>query len=291
MLSASASNSAISSLEEARRHTAQVASHYENFTVVSWLLPRRLRQPFYDVYAFCRHADDLADEMGDAELSLRALGELREDVGRMYGGAPAGLICRALQATVAEFRIPAAPFLALIDAFEQDQRVKRYETYEQLVDYCRRSANPVGHLVLYLSGYGDAERQRLSDFTCTGLQLTNFWQDVENDLGRGRIYLPLEDLRRFGVQEADVMARRTTPEFLELIRFEVERTRALFVEGKKLLPLVRRRVRSDIALYSLGGEAILDRIAGIGYNVLERRPTLGKAAKLGLLLRYLCGLT
>jgi squalene synthase HpnC len=278
-------------LDEARRHTAGIASHYENFTVVSWLLPRRLRQPFYDVYAFCRHADDLADEIGDTQASLAALAGLREDVGRMYGGQPGGLVCTALQATAAEYGIPAEPFLKLIDAFEQDQRVHRYQTYEQLVDYCRRSADPVGHLVLYLSGYRDAERQRLSDFTCTALQLTNFWQDVASDLGRGRIYIPLEDMSRLGVAEGDVVARRSTPAFIELMRFEVERTRRLFDQGRDLLPLVHRRVRGDIALYGLGGRAILDRIEAIGYNVLEQRPTLSKAAKLGLLLRYLLGLT
>lgn len=277
-------------LAEARRHTAQVAAHYENFTVVSWLLPRKLRQPFFDIYAFCREADDLADEIQDPQQSLAALQALRDDVGRMYHGSPAGPTCTALQATVRQFAIPPEPFLKLISAFEQDRRVSRYATYEELLGYCQRSADPVGHLVLYLGGYSDPGRQRLADFTCTALQLTNFWQDVASDLGRGRIYIPLEDMTRFGVQEADVVARRSTPQFMQMMRFQVERTRTLFERGRELLPMVHRRLRTDVALYGLGGEAILDRIERIGYKVLEQRPTLSKGAKARLLLRYLLGL-
>lgn len=276
-------------LEEARRHTTQIARHYENFTVVSWMLPRAMRQDFYNVYAFCRHADDLADEITDTAQSLLELNRLRDDVGRMYAGRPENLILVALQETVRKYDIPPDPFLKLIDAFEQDRRVSRYQTYEQLRDYCRRSADPVGHLVLYMAGYRDSQRQALSDCTCTALQLTNFWQDVANDLGRGRIYIPQDDMARFGVAESDILTRRCTPEFIELMKFQVQRARELFGEGRRLLPMVHRRVRGDIALYGMGGVAILDRIAAVGYNVLERRPTLSKSAKLGLMLRYLLG--
>ena len=276
-------------LEEARRHTAQIARHYENFTVVSWLLPRALRQHFFNVYAFCRHADDLADEIADKDRSLAELARLRDDVRRMYAGEPEDLILVALGETVRHFDIPPEPFLALIEAFEQDRHVSRYETFDQLRDYCRRSADPVGRLVLYMAGYRDAQRQALSDCTCTALQLTNFWQDVASDLGRGRIYIPREDMARFGVREEDIVAGRSTPEFVEMMKFEVVRTRGLFAEGRKLLPMVNRRVRGDIALYGMGGLAILDRIAAVGYNVLERRPTLSKAAKFGLMARYLIG--
>jgi squalene synthase HpnC len=282
-------SSASDRLDEARRHTARIARHYENFTVVSWMLPRRLRQDFYNVYAFCRHADDLADEIADADRSLSELASLREDVGRMYAGPPQNLILVALQATVRKYDIPPEPLLNLIDAFEQDRRVSRYETYAQLCDYCRRSADPVGRLVLYLAGYRDPQRQALSDCTCTALQLTNFWQDVASDLGRGRIYIPREDMARFGVQEQDILARRSTPQFVEMMKFQVQRTRELLAEGRKLLPMVHRRVRGDIALYGMGGVAILDRIAAVGYKVLETRPTLGKTAKLGLMVRYLVG--
>ena len=277
-------------IRQAFAHTAAIAGHYENFTVVSLLLPRKLKQHFWNVYAFCRHADDLADEVGDPGESLRLLSELKQDVMRMYEGAPQQLILVALRETVRQFNIPPAPFLALIDAFEQDQRQTRYETYAQLVDYCTRSANPVGHLVLYLCGYGDSERQKLSDFTCTALQLTNFWQDVANDLQRGRIYIPREDMQRFGVSEQDIVTRRFTPAFAELMKFQVQRTEDLFKEGQALLPLVKRRVRTDIALYGRGGRAILRSIRKIGYNTLEHRPILGKMQKLSLLSRYLLGL-
>jgi squalene synthase HpnC len=270
-------------------HTAQLVKHYENFTVVSLLLPRQLKQHFYNIYAFCRHADDLADEVADKNESLRLLNALKADVHRMYTGTPEQLIMVACQQTVRQFGIPADPFLKLIDAFEQDQRISRYETYDQLVDYCTRSADPVGHLVLYLCGYSDPERQHLSNLTCTGLQLANFWQDVGNDLSRGRIYLPLEDLRRFGVPESDILTRHFTPAFADLMRFEVDRAEALFKQGEALLPLVGRRVRTDIALYGRGGQAILQSIRQIGYNTLEHRPKISRATKLSLLFRYLLG--
>lgn len=290
MIFAASSTTADHELAKAFAHTAEMARHYENFTVVSWLLPRSLRPHFYNVYAFCRHADDLADEIADSQESLRLLNELAEDVGRMYGGRPNNLILQALQATVRQFDIPAEPFLKLIDAFVQDQRVKRYESFSDLRDYCRRSADPVGHLVLYLCGYGDEHRQGLADFTCTALQLANFWQDVSNDLDRGRIYVPLEDLRRFGVSEQQVVDRRFDPAFANLMRFELERTESLFRQGEALLPLVRRRVRTDLALYGRGGRAILQSIRDIGYNTLQHRPTLSRMNKLSLLLGYLVGL-
>ncbi|MCC6422943.1 MAG: squalene synthase HpnC [Phycisphaerales bacterium] len=273
---------------QARRHTRKIAlSHYENFTVVSLALPRHLQQDFYNIYAFCRHADDLADEICDKNESLRLLDQLRQEVGRMYQQQATQPILVALTDTVQKFDIPADPFLALIDAFEQDQRVCRYDTYEQLVDYCRRSADPVGHLVLYLCGYRDAHRQKLSDFTCTALQLTNFWQDVVPDLGRGRIYLPLEDLARFGVREEEIIERRLSENFLQLMKYEVDRAEELFVKGEALLPLVEGRLRTDVTLYGRGGRAILDRIRGVGYDVLSQRPTLNKWAKLGLFARAL----
>ncbi len=277
-------------IRQAFAYTAELAGHYENFTVVSWLLPRKLRPHFVNVYAFCRHADDLADETGDPQQAQRLLMKLRDDVQRMYDGEPGELIEVALQQTVRQFNIPPDPFLKLIDAFLQDQRVSRYETYEQVADYCRRSADPVGHLVLYLCGYGDAERQRLSDFTCTGLQLANFWQDVGNDLSRGRIYIPREDMARFGVREEDIVAKRFTPEFAGMMEFEVKRTLELFEKGEALLPMVRRRVRTDVALYGRGGRAVLAAIRRIGYNTLEHRPTIGRWTKLSLLARYLIGL-
>jgi squalene synthase HpnC len=276
-------------LYAARRRTRDLAlSHYENFTVVSLALPRRLRQDFFNIYAYCRHADDLADEISDRGESLRRLDELRRDVERIYDHSPPRHpIVLALSQTIGRYKIPIDPFLALIDAFEQDQRVSRYETYEQLLDYCRRSANPVGHLVLYLGGYRDPHRQRLADRTCTALQLANFWQDVLPDLERGRIYLPQEDLRRFGVSEEDLLARRCTRQFVELMKFQVDRADELLLRGEQLLPLIDRRLRTDVALYGRGGGAILERIRRVGYNVLARRPALSRWTKLGLFLRAL----
>lgn len=270
----------------ARRHTRRLAlSHYENFTVVSLALPRRLRQDFFNIYAYCRHADDLADEIADPAESLRQLAALRLDVHRMYQGRPQRSILVALADTVRRYDIPIDPFLALISAFEQDQRVRRYQTYEQLLDYCMRSANPVGHLVLYLCGYRDAQRQRLADHTCTALQLTNFWQDVVPDLARGRIYIPRQDLRRFGVSEDDIVQRRATGAFIEMMRFQVQRTATMFKAGQALVDMVDGPLRIDVALYGRGGQAILDRIRAIGYNVMAQRPTLGRGAKLALLAR------
>jgi squalene synthase HpnC len=252
-------------------------------------LPRRLRQDFFNIYAFCRHADDLADELASPQESLKQLNAFREDLRRTYQGNATHPIFIALQETISRYQIPIDPFLALIDAFEQDQRITRYQTYEAVLDYCQRSANPVGHLVLYLGGYHDRQRQELADFTCTALQLTNFWQDVANDLQRGRIYLPLDDMNRFGVTETDLIAPRATPAFIALIKFQVDRTEQLFDRGQALLPLVHGKLRTDIDLYSRGGRAILQAIRQIGYDVLATRPTLGKWAKLMLFAKAWAG--
>jgi squalene synthase HpnC len=225
--------------DAAEAYTRRLAhSHYENFSVVSMLLPRHLRQDFCNVYAFCRIADDLGDELDDPRESLRQLARLREQTHAAYEGRAGNRLFAALGATIRRHAIPVEPFLDLIDAFEQDQRISRYEDFGQLLDYCRRSANPVGRLVLYMCGYRDDARQRLSDQTCTALQLANFWQDVARDLDIGRVYLPAEDRRRFGYGDDDLAARRFTPAFAELMRFEVDRTRALFERGLALVPLV-----------------------------------------------------
>ncbi len=275
-------------IHAARRFTRRLAtSHYENFTVVSAALPRHLWQDFYNIYAFCRHADDLADEISETTASLRALADFRSDLLRIYHNVPPQHpINLALADTIRRFDIPADPFLHLIDAFEQDQRVNRYQTYAQVLDYCTRSADPVGRLVLYLIGYRDPERQRLSDYTCTALQLTNFWQDVARDYrNRNRIYLPAEDMARFGVTEADIAASRFTPAYAELLRFEVDRAAALFDQGLALLPMIHPRYRIDIELFTRGGQAILERIRAAGYDTLSHRPTLRRRDKLTLFAR------
>jgi squalene synthase HpnC len=272
------------SVSAARAYCGELTrTHYENFSVATLLLPRRLLHHFHSVYAYCRWADDLGDETGGGPRALGLLRWWREELLRCYDGTPRHPVMVALQQTIRRFQIPPTPFLELVHAFEQDQRVKRYDTYQQLLDYCRYSANPVGHLVLYLCESYDAERAALADRVCTGLQLANFWQDVSRDLDIGRVYLPAEDRRRFGYTDADLEARRFTPAFAELMRFEVDRARALFEAGLALVPLVPGEVQTDIELFVRGGLAILRKIEEFGYDVWRARPALSKREKVALL--------
>lgn len=259
--------------------------HYENFSVVSWLLPRALRPHVYALYAYCRGVDDLGDEAEGDRLAL--LDEWDADLRRCYGGTPRDIRFVALQQTIRKFDIPPEPFLRLIEANRRDQAVSRYQTFDDLLDYCSYSANPVGHLVLYVFGYRDERRQRLSDATCTALQLANHWQDVSVDLEKGRVYIPLEDMERFGFSEAELLERRTTKAFRRLMRFEVERARDYFREGLGLIPLVSGRLQVDLRLFTLGGLAILDEIERVRYDVLRHRPRVSKARKLWLAVRGL----
>jgi squalene synthase HpnC len=254
-------------------------THYENFTVASLLLPRRLLRHFHNVYAYCRWADDLADETAGGAEALGLLAWWRTELIACYDGKPRHPVFVALRRTIRTFDIPCQPFLDLLVAFEQDQEVKRYETFDQLRDYCRNSANPVGRLVLYLCESFSDERARLADSICTGLQLANFWQDVARDLAIGRVYLPEEDRRRFGYGDQDLAAGRFTPAFAELLRFEVDRARDLFYRGYPLVESMPAAVQADIELFIQGGLAILRKIEEIGYNVWERRPTLSKWEK------------
>ena len=259
--------------------------HYENFSVVTWLTPRPLRPAFRSIYAFCRWSDDLGDEVGDPARSRELLAWWRGELRAMYEGEARHPVMVALAPTVEEFAIPIDPFEALISAFEQDQVVNEYETYGQLLDYCSRSANPVGHLVLYLARAFDEENAALSDRTCSGLQLANFWQDVARDLAIGRVYLPAEDRRAFGYPDDDLRALRFTPAFAELLRFEVVRARELLEAGRPLIGRMPRALAVDVDLFSRGGMAILERIEARGFDVLSGRPEVGKLAKLGLLAR------
>lgn len=275
---------------QSRRYCSRLARrHYENFTVASLLLPRKLLPHFHHVYAYCRWADDLADESGGAERALELLAWWRAELLECYGGTPRHPVMVALCDTIRTFGIPPDPFLDLLRAFEQDQRVKRYETYADLLQYCHYSANPVGRLVLYLCGCHDEERGQLADATCTALQLANFWQDVSRDFDIGRVYLPAEDRRAFGYEDADLEARRFTPAFAELMRFEVERTRALFEKGAPLAGLVPAEVRVDVELFTAGGLAILRKIERLGYDVWARRPTVARWEQALLLGRALAG--
>jgi squalene synthase HpnC len=275
---------------EAQEYCRRLArSHYENFSVATWFLPERLRQDFFNVYAYCRISDDLGDEVGNARASLSLLDQWEAELDACYAGSPRHPVFVALAETVRKCEIPKQTFADLLTAFRQDQRVSRYATFTDVLGYCRYSANPVGHLVLYVCGYRDAERQALSDFTCTALQLANFWQDVSPDYANGRIYLPLEDLRRFGVTEDDIAAQRNTAAFCEVMRFEVERARDWFRRGLPLIEKVDRELALDIELFSRGGQEILNAVEAQGYNVLGRRPAISKARKLTLVARAAWG--
>jgi len=271
------------SLDEARAYCERLAkSHYENFSVATWFLPHKLRPHFYSIYAYCRISDDLGDEVGDPRQSLALLDAWEEELNACYAGKPRHPVFVALTPTIEECRIPRAPFADLLTAFRQDQIVTRYPTFNDLLGYCINSANPVGRLVLYACGYSDSERQQLSDSTCTALQLANFWQDVVVDYGNGRIYLPVEDLKTYGVGEADIAERQFAPQFRELMRFEVARTRDWFERGRPLIGMVDRQRAIDIELFSRGGEQILNSIERQDYNVLRARPVISKPRKLAL---------
>jgi squalene synthase HpnC len=274
------------SLPEAYTYCERLArSHYENFSVATWFLPKRLRQHFFNIYAYCRISDDLGDETGDTAASLLLLDEWETELNACYSGSPRHPVFVALAGTVREFNIPRHEFSDLLTAFRQDQTVARYETFDDLLGYCRNSANPVGHLVLYLCGYSDPERQQLSDYTCTALQLANFWQDVSVDYQKGRIYLPLESLRRFSVSEQDIAEKKNTPHFRDLMRFEVQRAREWFDRGFPLVGKVSRELAIDIELFSRGGQEILNAIERQDFAVLGNRPTISKTRKLALLAR------
>jgi squalene synthase HpnC len=340
------------SLPVARAYCERLArTHYENFSVATWFLPKRFRRHFYSIYAYCRISDDLGDEVGDPQQALELLDIWEQQLDATYesiqknnsvilsgakdpllaGGLPspasfagrvgegnpdgstrvspagknAGVpslahhdtsregprhpVFIALRETIRECDIPKQPFAVLLKAFRQDQTITHYETFDDLLGYCRYSADPVGRLVLYACGYRDEERQRLSDYTCTALQLANFWQDVALDYKKGRIYLPLESLRRFGVTEADVASRRFTPAFRELMRFEVSRAREWFERGLPLAKAVDRDLAIDIQLFTRGGQEILNAIERQDFDVLRSRPAISKPRKLWLVLRAAAG--
>ena len=275
--------------DESLAYTRWLATHhYENFHVVSFLLPKRLHQDFYNVYSFCRWADDLGDEIGDPGESLRLLEWWRGETVRLYEtGQARHPVFAALSGTIRKHELPSEPFLDLIHAFVHDQTTTRYRTLEDLFGYCRYSANPVGRLVLYLCGYRDAERQRMSDATCTALQLANFWQDVSVDLDKGRIYIPLEVLERHGSSEQEVVARRFTPQFRAALAEVTEEARRLFAVGLPLARTVDRRLSLDLELFNRGGLKILDKVEAQNFDVLSRRPAITKVERVGLLVSSL----
>lgn len=274
------------SLEESRRYCRSLAQkHYENFSVASFLLPSELHPHFFSLYAYCRWADDLGDEIGDNKLSLALLDWWENELHALYAGLiPSHPVFIALEETIREFKIPESIFQALLVAFRQDQTILEYETRADLLAYCRNSANPVGRLILYLARTTDEEAFRLSDAICTGLQLANFWQDVARDWReKGRIYLPRKDRIRLGYSDEAFRTERSTPEFQALLAEEVQWADAFFETGAPLVNRVPKRFRLEISLFHAGGKAILDAIRRENYRVWERRPQIGKWKKLRLL--------
>jgi squalene synthase HpnC len=261
------------SLDEAYAWCGRLArTHYENFTIASWLMPRAMRRHMYAVYAYERIADDFADE----ERDLAKLDEWEHELDLAYRGIPRHPAMVALADTVSRFAIPREPFLDLLKAFRSDVEFHGFDTFEDLTEYSRYSANPVGRVVLYLFGYRDAHRQRLSDLVCTGLQLANFWQDIAIDMAKGRTYLPRQDMQTFGVPPADLRSSAVTPQFVRLMRHEIECTRGLLMKGAALYQTVDRRLRRDILIFAGGGLEILRAIERSGYDVFQRRPQLGR---------------
>jgi squalene synthase HpnC len=265
------------SLAEAQAYCRRLAtSHYENFPLVSCLLPRALHQHFYNVYAYCRWSDDLADELGDPARSLELLDWWQGQLDACYAGRASHPVFIALADTIGEFQIPREPFADLLSAFKQDQHVQRYDTFDELRDYCRRSADPVGRLVLFLARQHTPQNVAWADSICTGLQLANFWQDVRRDQAIGRVYLPREDRLQFGYSDEELERRVTNPAFLSLMEFEVARAREFLLGGLPLIPHLPGRLQIDIELFARGGLRILERIEQIGYRVWDVRPVVTK---------------
>jgi squalene synthase HpnC len=268
-------------------------AHYENFPVGSLLVPRHLRPHVYSIYAFARTADDFADEGYDTPLSvtdrlsaLAAWGRQLEDCCRSRSRHPVFI---ALSETVREMQLPMQLFRDLLSAFSQDVVKRRYANFDEVLDYCRRSANPVGRLILLLFGYRDERLHELSDHICTALQLANFWQDVSVDLQKERVYLPQDEMARFGYKEEELQAREFNERYAALLQFQVERTRELFLKGRMLPELTQGRLRYELRLTWHGGMRILERIAEQQYDTLSRRPKITTTDKLRLLWRTMTG--
>src|SRR6266700_1737501 len=270
--------------EAAQKYTHWLATHhYENFNVVSWFLPKALHQHFYNVYAYCRWADDLGDEVPNPMRALQLLDWWERELDFCYEGKPSHPVFVALRQTILAKNIPKQPFADLLKAFRQDQTTKRYPNWEAVLGYCVYSANPVGRLVLYLCGYRDEQRQRLSDATCTALQLANFWQDVSRDLDKGRIYIPLDAAAAQGLTEDDIVERRFDDRYIRLMQDLISRTRALFAEGLPLAKIVDSRLGVDLKMFSRGGIAVLDAIEAMGCDTLHKRPAISKLKQARLL--------
>jgi squalene synthase HpnC len=274
------------SLAEAHDYCERLAKmHYENFTVASWLLPKHLRPHFHAIYAYCRWSDDLADETGGGQSAIDLLDWWERRLEACYRGEARHPVFVAIRPTIEEFAIPIEPFRDLLVAFRQDQYRKEYETFNDLLGYCRNSANPVGRLVLHLGRCATPENLLLSDSVCTGLQLANFWQDVARDWDLGRAYLPQESCRAAGYTSEMFARREYNPEFRALLAGETDRAERYLRAGAPLVERVPNEVALDVALFIRGGLAILEAIRNMDYDVWRRRPEVSKLAKLKLLVQ------
>jgi len=274
------------SLREARKYCRRLTrAHYENFTVASLFLPRRLYQHFCNVYAWCRWADDLSDEISPPRRAKELLDWWRFELEACYQGRPRHPVLIALQETIRQFQIPISPFSDLLSAFRQDQHVRRYETMESLLHYCRYSANPVGHLVLYLGRCHSPSRVRYADSVCTGLQLANFWQDVAEDYRRGRIYVPRSAQLRAGYDEAMFQREEYNPSFRRMMEGLTAEAAAFLRGGEPLVRLMPRELQIPVLLFIRGGLVILDAIQAVDYDVWHRRPQLTRWVKAKLMLQ------
>jgi squalene synthase HpnC len=275
------------SAEDGFRYCETIArSHYENFPVASRFVSKELRKYVWTIYAFARIADDYADEPGFTVAErMDNLNQWEQYLDECYNGNPTHRVFAALAEIVERFQIPQELFRNLLTAFRADVTIKRYGTYEDVLAYCRNSANPVGRLVLLLFNYRSETMMHLSDSICTALQLTNFWQDVSVDLLKDRIYLPLEDLEEFGYSEQDLLEHKVNEPFGNLMAFQVRRAAELFAEGKPLLAMVDKDLSMELKLTWISGMKILQKIHKQHYDVLTKRPALSKLDKLGLLFR------
>jgi len=280
------------SLAEAQAWCRDLASsHYENFHVATFFLPRKVRPPFESVYAYCRVADDLGDEVADPSVAMRLLDEWGSMLDECYDTPERSMhpVFVALHQTLRQCELPRQMFHDLLHAFRMDRVKTEYNTWEELLEYSHYSANPVGRLVLWICGYRDEARALLSDKVCTALQLANFWQDVVEDAERGRRYLPAESIAAFGVDEGQILGRVFTPEFAAMVEDLVVRTRAMLQEGSAITWQVDRELQVTLDLFSKGGGAILDGIAAQNFDVLRGRPVVSKTKKLSLLAGALVG--
>ncbi len=272
-------------------------SHYENFTVASWFLPHDIREHFYPIYSFCRWADDLGDQSASNSIALSGLDDWQSQLSDCYNGVAEHPIFIALKPTVDEFAIPQSLFSDLIAAFKRDQTQKSYSTRQQLLDYCRLSANPVGRIVLHLAKTTDADSFRLSDDICTALQLVNHWQDVARDKRRlnadgtsdSRRYIPLEQMNLFGYSLEEYQAERYNPAFVDLMTNLCDWASELFERGKPLVDSVPPTFKTDIKLFIAGGKKIVEAIRYVKYNVWTNRPTISHWCKLKLMFQILAG--